>query len=172
MAGNTLGWGRGVCREVSELGQLCSRVPPRAEARRLPPAPSSATYCHLGPAGSEAPVSSRGGSYLHPLTFMNCSIDLDAKELERKRVLGSSGRRGRCVCWGGGEWTQLALFTHGGDLILSASRIRKNPKCQLCSQFRSPEWFGELPGVTQHLKLHQDSQPSRDHSMDSLIHKS
>lgn len=117
-------------------------------------------------------MSSRGGSRLHPLTFMNCSIDLDAKELERKRVLGSSRRIGRCVCWGGGEWAQLAPLTHGGDLILSTSKIRKNPKCQLCSQFQSPEWFGELPGVTQHLKLDQDSQPPRDHSMDSPTHKS
>lgn len=164
MAGNTLGWGRGVCREISEPGQLCPRVPPRAEARHLPPATQLG---HLRPAGSEAPVS-RGGSRLHPdmpLTFMNCSIDLDAKELERKRVLGSSGRMGRCVCWGGGGWAHLSPLTHGGDLILSDSRIRKNPK--LCSQFRSPEWFGKLPGVTQHLKLILHSQSSRDHSIDS-----
>lgn len=35
------------------------------------------------------------------LTFMNCSIDLEASELERKRVLGSAGRREESVP---GDW--------------------------------------------------------------------
>lgn len=38
------------------------------------------------------------GRYL--LTFINCSIALDARELERKRVLGSAGRTEGSVCWG------------------------------------------------------------------------
>lgn len=33
------------------------------------------------------------------LTFINCSIDLDARELERKRVLGSAGRAEGSVRW-------------------------------------------------------------------------
>lgn len=155
MAGNTLGWGRGVCRDISEPGQLCPRVPPRAEA-------TSTQLSHQVPleASRLCGLVSRGGSHFHPdvpLTFMNCSIDLDAKELERKRVLGSSARIGRCVCWGGGGWTHLSPLTHGGDLILSASRIRKTPR--LCSWFRSAEWFGKLPGVTQHLRLILHSRP-------------
>lgn len=46
-----------------------------------------------------------------PLTFMNCSIDLDAKELERKRVLGSSGRTG-CVFAGVGWGLDPVHPTH------------------------------------------------------------
>lgn len=42
----------------------------------------------------------RGPAGLCPLTFMNCSIDLDAKELERKRVLGSAGRAEGSAFWG------------------------------------------------------------------------
>lgn len=71
------------------------------EARPPPQHPSSATQCPLKAARpwdpSEPWAGVPGGSChqapagLRPLTFMNCSSDLDARELERKRVLGSAG---------------------------------------------------------------------------------
>lgn len=84
-----------------------------------------------------------------PLTFMNCSIDLDAKELERKRVLGSSGRTGG-VFAGVGWGLDPVHPTHSKWRYDSASRIRENPKRQLYSSPRGPEWFVKLPEATQH----------------------
>lgn len=48
----------------------------------------------LSPALRHALRPSQGAAVTSPpgLTFKNCSTDLEAKELERKRVLGSAGR--------------------------------------------------------------------------------
>lgn len=108
-------WGRGATQGdvQSEAGGL----PPgwaggatQGKASHRPP--SSAAQGHLRPAklwalskhweGSAREETAAGPPTsppgLHLLTFINCSIDLDARELERKRVLGSAERTERSIC--------------------------------------------------------------------------
>lgn len=147
-----LGWGWGATQR---------------EASQQPP--SSAAQGHLRPAKLWAPSKHWEGSPheeaaaglptsppgLHLLTFINCSTDLDARELERKRVLGSAERTERSVCWDVGGWIHLTLPTQGGgggsghDLF--SLRNRGDLPHQLLSRYKGPEWLSELPKVTQHM---------------------
>ena len=99
--------GRGTTQgEVQSEAGACPRAGVRVQLRARPATshqhPSSATKCHLKLATLWGPSSTGKGvplRKLHLLTFRNCSIDLDARELERKRVLGSAGRTEGNVCW-------------------------------------------------------------------------
>ena len=89
------GWARGATQ-----GEASHQGPSLAAQGHLRPAKLWAPSKHWEGSPREKtaagpPTSSPG---LHPLTFINCSIDLDARELERKRVLGSAERTGRSVC--------------------------------------------------------------------------
>lgn len=166
-----MSWGQGgPCRErfrerwkpASGLGWGAIQ----GEASHQPP--SSAAQGHLRPAKLWAPSKHWEGSPrgeaaaglptnppgLHLLTFINCSIDLDARELERKRVLGSAERTEGSVCLDVGGWIHLTPPTQGGgggsghDLF--SLRNRDQPH-QLLSRYKGPEWLSELPKVTQHM---------------------
>lgn len=130
-----------VQREAGGLPLGCAGGATQGEASHQPP--SLAAQDHLRPAKLWAPSKHWEGSPreetatgsptsplgLHLLTFINCSIDLDARELERKRVLGSAERTERSVCWDVGGWIHLTTPTQGWEgavvMIFPASGIKE-----------------------------------------------
>lgn len=92
---------------------------------------------------------------------MNCSMDLDARELERKRVLGSAERTEGSARWDLGGRMCLTPPTQGRGQDSFSLGSREDQQRKLHSQYRVSQ---HESNKTQQAAVHSTGNPPHTHS--------